>query len=226
MKIALRMIGSVALVIVMAVLAYGLHGYFSARADAASLSRRADALIAQHRGPEDLGPGRIQQLLLVEDPGFWTHDGTDWRTPGSGLTTLTQSLGKRVGFRNFHPGLPKIRLVGYAKGLERSLSKRQILALYLDVVWMGRGPTGSMTGLFNASEDVFHRPPSALNDRQFLSLVAVLIAPRKFTLAAPNADLEERTDRIERLVSKKCQPAGLRDVWLEGCANPSRGRVS
>jgi membrane carboxypeptidase/penicillin-binding protein PbpC len=226
MKTVVRAIGLLALSVVIAVLAYSLQGYLSARADVALLSRRADALIAHHRGPEDLGSGRIQQLLMVEDPGFWTHDGTDWSTPGSGLTTLTQSLGKRVGFKNFHPGLQKIRLVGYAKGLASTLSKRQILALYLDTVWMGRGPNGSMTGLFSASEAVFHRPPSALSEHQFLSLVAVLIAPRKFNLTSPNSDLEERTARIERLVSKQCQPTGLRDVWLEGCASTSRAGQS
>ena len=208
-----------ALVGLMAVLAYGLHGYFSARADASALSLRADSLIAQRHGPKDLGPGRMEQLLLVEDPGFVSHNGTDWTTPGSGLTTLTQSLGKQVGFQRFRPGLQKIRLVGYAMGLESRLSKRQILALYLDTIWMGRGPRGPMVGFFNASETVFGRPPSALNQREFFSLVAVLISPRSLTLVAPNADLEERIARIERLVGKRCHPNGLRDVWLEGCAD-------
>ena len=104
-------------------------------------------------------------------------------------------MSKHVGFDNFQPGLQKIRLVGYAMGLESKLSKSQILALYLDTVWMGRGPNGSMIGLFNASEVVFRRPPSALNQHQFLSLIAVPISPRRFNLLEPNADLNERTTR-------------------------------
>lgn len=226
MKRVAYVFGVLIVIMLVAVLTYGLEGYFSAREDARSLRLRADWLIAEHRGPEDLGPGRIEQLLMVEDPGFWTHGGADWTTPGSGLTTLTQSVSKHVGFNNFHPGLQKIRLVGYAMGLESKLSKPQILALYLDTVWMGRGPRGSMVGFFNASETVFGHPPSALKRHQFLTLVAVPISPRKLSLAAPNADLNERTARIERLIERKCRPAGLRDVWLKGCANQRTSSAS
>ena len=218
MKRVACVFGALVVIISAAVVAYGLEGYFSARSDAGSLSHRANRLIAEHRGPQDLGPGRIDQLLMVDDPGFWTHKGTDWSTPGSGLTTLTQSVGKHVGFEHFRPGLQKIRLIGYAKGLESKLSKQQILALYLDTIWMGRGPSGPMIGMFNASETVFGKPPSALNQHQFLTLVAVPISPRTLTLASPNPALIERTSRIERLVERKCKPVGLRDVWLKGCA--------
>lgn len=218
MKRAAYFLDTVIVLIFVALLAYGVEGYFSARSDARSLGLRANKLIAEHRGPKDLGPGRIDQLLMVEDPGFWTHSGTNWTTPGSGLTTLTQSLGKRVGFENFRPGLQKIRLIGYAMGLESKLSKAQILALYLDTVWMGRGPSGSMVGMFNASEKIFGKPPSALNQHQFLTLLAVPISPRTLTLSPPNSALLDRTARIERLVERKCTPAGLRDVWLKGCA--------
>jgi len=226
MKKVAHVFGILVLIMLGAVLVYGLEGYFSARRDAHSLGLRADRLIAEHRGPEDLGQGRIDQLLMVEDPGFWTHGGADWDTPGSGLTTLTQSVSKHVGFSNFHPGLQKIRLVGYAMGLESKLSKPQILALYLDTVWMGRGPSGSMVGLFNASETVFGKRPSALNQHQFLTLVAVPISPRRLSLAAPNAELNERTARIERLIGGKCRPAGLRDVWLQGCADQRTNSAS
>jgi membrane peptidoglycan carboxypeptidase len=146
------------------------------------------------------------------------HNGVDLSTPGSGLTTLTQSAGKRLGFSNFRPGIRKVRLVGYAMGLESRLTKQQILALYLDTVWMGPGPHNPMAGFFNASQLIYGRPPAALSDHDFLSLVAIPIAPRRFSLIARSPELEERVARIERLVKKVCQPDGLRDVWLNGCA--------
>jgi hypothetical protein len=204
--------------VVLGVLAYGLTGYFAARSSAAVLGPRAIRLIAQHQGPADLGLGRAEQLLLVEDPAFMNHNGVDLGTPGSGLTTLSQSLGKRVGFSSFRPGIQKIRLIGYAMGLESKLSKQQILALYLDTVWMGPGPDRPIAGFFEASRLIYGRTPAALSDHEFLSLVAVPIAPRKFSLVARGPRLEERVSRIERLVSKKCRPSGLRDVWLDGCA--------
>jgi membrane peptidoglycan carboxypeptidase len=177
-------------------------------------------LLAAQRGPIDLGEGRIDQLLLVEDPGFWEHRGVDLTTKGAGLTTLSQSLSKEVGFQNFRPGIQKVRLIGYAIGLESRLSKQQILALYLNTIWMGRGPEGPLRGFFEASQVVFGRPPADLSPKQFLTLVAVPIAPRTMSLTAPGPALAERTRRIQRLVEGKCRPIGLRDVWLEGCAAP------
>lgn len=124
---------------------------------------------------------------------------------------------RTVGFSNFKPGIRKLRLMAYAIGLESRLSKRQIFALYLDTVWMGRGPDGPMTGFFETSRAIYGRQPSALSDREFFTLVAVPIAPRELTLADPNRRLLERAARIERLVRRQCRPTGLRDVWLEGC---------
>ena len=166
----------------LAAVAYAGSGYLAARADAPELAVRADALIAAGHGGADLGPGRIDQLLMVEDPGFYDHSGVDLSSKGAGLTTFTQSVGKVTGFEGFGSGIMKIRLMGYAVGLEQTLSKQQIIALWLDLVGMGRGPDGWMTGFFTASEQIYGRPPSQLGDAEFLSLVAVPIAPRNFDL--------------------------------------------
>lgn len=205
-------------IMIIAALTYAGSGYLAARGDTAALAARADRLIAQGRGADGLGPGRIEQLLMVEDPGFGGHSGVDFSTDGAGLTTITQSLGKRVGFDRFTPGIRKLRLIGYAIGLEHGLTKPQIIALFLDTASMGRGPEGWMTGFFTASQQIYGRPPSQLSDREYLTLVAVGIAPRDFDLQRGNAALTTRVARIERLVQRKCRPAGVRDVWLDGCA--------
>lgn len=218
MKRVLRWFAILVLLLMGGGIAYGISGYLAARSDASRLAKQADFLIQSHRGGGDLGPGRAEQVLLVDDPGYSAHNGVDLSTDGAGLTTLTQSVGKRVGFANFKPGFRKIRLVGYAMGLESKLTKQQILALYLNTVWMGRGPKGPMAGYFDASLAIYGRQPAELNSREFLTLVAVPIAPRSFNLVQPNPKLRERVRRIERLVQKQCRPNGLRDVWLTGCA--------
>lgn len=106
---------------------------------------------------------------------------------------------------------------GYALGLEQSLAKDQILALWLDTVEMGRGPDGWMTGFFEASTKVFGVPPSEITDTEFLRLVAVLIAPASFNLRQGDENLVARTERIERMIAGECTPLGHGDVWLEGC---------
>lgn len=197
---------------------YGLSGYVQALVDAPALSARADRLIAAGRGGAGLGNGRIAQLLAVQDPGFAHHHGVDLSTPGAGMTTLTQSLAKRLAFRHFRPGLAKIRQTTYAMGLEQRLSKPQLVALFLDTVEMGRGPKGWMTGFFTASRLLYDTPPAALDQRRFLGLVAVMIAPAQFDLRRGDPALAERIDRIERLIGGRCRPQDERDVWLNGCA--------
>jgi membrane peptidoglycan carboxypeptidase len=75
-----------------------------------------------------------------------------------------------------------------------------------------------MAGFFDASEAIYGREPALLSQTEFLTLVAVPIAPRTFNLVQPNQQLLVRVKRIERLVGRKCQPKGLRDVWLIGCS--------
>jgi len=195
----------------------GIMGYVDARSDADKLRQRADELIAKGRGGAALGVEHLAILLKVEDPSFATHYGVDFSTPGAGLTTITQSASKRLAFDQFRPGFAKIRQTGYALGLESRLSKDQILALWLDTLEMGKGPDGWMIGFDNASKAIYKRPPAELSKTEFMRLVAVLIAPASYDLTRSNAGLDERVERIERLVAGTCTPQGLTDVWLEGC---------
>ena len=197
---------------------YGYKGFLDGRADAPALIARADALIATGRGGADLGDGRAEILLTVEDPNFINHNGIDLQSAGGGITTVTQSLAKRTAFDHFRPGLPKLRQSTYAIALERHLSKDQIFALWLDTLEMGRGPDGWMTGFFDASIAVFGQPPAALSDADFLKLVAVPLAPGMYRLTEPDPRLEDRVARITRLLAGDCQPDGNSDVWLEACS--------
>lgn len=196
---------------------YGAKGYFDALSDAATLRARADEVIAQGRGGGSLGAAYRAILIAVEDPNYSTHSGVDFSTPGAGLTTITQSAAKRLAFEQFHPGLGKIRQTGYALGMERRLSKEQILALWLETLEMGKGPDGWIVGFHSASSAIYGRSPAELTEAEFIRLAAVLIAPASYDLARSNAKLDERAGRIQRLAAGACTPAGFSDVWLEGC---------
>ncbi|MGF0540327.1 transglycosylase domain-containing protein [Agrobacterium sp. ES01] len=200
---------------------YGAKGYWDALSDAPQLSQRADDLIAQGHGGDSLGAAHLAILLKVQDPSFTSHPGVDFSTPGAGLTTITQSASKRLAFKEFHPGIGKIRQTGYAMGLESRLSKEQILALWLDTLEMGKGPDGWMRGFYNASSAIYGRPPAELSNAEFIRMVAVLIAPGSYKLGESDAELDGRVARIERLVAGSCVPEGWSDVWLEGCRKHS-----
>lgn len=217
----LKYAGVLVLVAFIGIAAYGAKGYRDALSDADGLRARADELIAQGRGGAALGAPYLAIVLAVEDPNFAGHGGLDFSTAGAGATTITQSASKRLAFEKFRPGIGKIRQTGYALGLERELSKDQILALWLDTLEMGSGPDGWMVGFFTASDKVFGRMPAQLNEAEFIRLVAVLIAPASYDLRNGDPELEERAGRIKRLVSGQCAPQGHGDVWLEGCASRS-----
>jgi len=217
MKRILKCTGILFVILFVVVLGYGGKGYWDALSDAPQLRQRADDLIAQGRGGASLGAEHLTILLKVEDPNFASHAGVDFSTAGAGATTITQSASKRLAFKKFHPGIGKIRQTGYAMGLERRLSKEQILALWLDTLEMGEGPEGWMTGFHKASSAIYGRPPAELNNTEFIRLAAVLIAPGSYKLRENDNALNERVSRIERLVAGSCAPEGLSDVWLEGC---------
>ncbi|MEZ5985805.1 MAG: biosynthetic peptidoglycan transglycosylase [Hyphomonas sp.] len=199
--------------------AMGYKGYADARRAAPELKLRAASLKADGRGVDALGQEKLRILILVEDPAFEGHRGIDLHSPGAGMTTLTQSLAKRLGFKAFRPGIRKIRQTGYAMGLESRLSKEEILTLWLDTVPMGHGPDGKwVTGFFTASDAYFGKPPAELTEAEFIELVAVPIAPGVLNPIRRGDDYEARVSRIARLVAGQCEPASFRDVWLEGCA--------
>ena len=203
---------------VLALAGYMAGGWIDAARMSADLSAEADAIIAAGGGGDSLGDERLGWLLAVEDPNFYGHRGVDLKSPGAGITTITQSLAKRVAFREFKPGVAKARQTAFAVSLERHLEKEQILALALDRAEMGQSDEEWITGFHKASEVFFGAPPQDIQDTEFIRLVAVLIAPGKLNAASGGPALAERVRRIERLLASECAPTGNGDVWLEGCA--------
>ncbi|WP_159726187.1 transglycosylase domain-containing protein [Methylosinus sp. Ce-a6] len=153
--------------------------------------------------PAGLSGERIETLLKVQDPSFWTHGGVDWSAPLA--TTVTQSIVKRLYFEDFKPGFAKIRQTLIAQFAVGPLtSKNAQLAAFIDV-----------NGFDGASRKWFGKPLAELGDEEFLSLVATNNSPNDY---APGTQANaERVRRIEKYLAGLCQRQGFADVWLEGC---------
>jgi len=216
-----KMIKYVLITLFIAVLVYAVSGYFSGYRDSDRLKLEARTLIDLGKGPNALGAERLNLLLLVQDPAFYSHQGVDNKTAGAGLTTVTQSLSKRLAFDNFKPGIGKVRQTTYAITLEKHLTKTEILALFLDSVPMGQGPHGWTVGFFEASQSFYDMPPSELSDSEFIELVSVMIAPSLLNHMSRNSKFTERLKRIDRLHKGGCQPRDNKDVWFDACASKS-----
>lgn len=200
--------------------AYGV--YLTARV----IEERRRAPAAIHKILQSADPAachvssrHIAMLIRVEDPTFWTNRGIDLTSPGGGLTTISQGLGKSVLFNQFTPGLQKIELMVLTRfALTRTVSKRDILAAFLDTAYLGDDRRGEVIGFAEGSRRWMGKPLDRLDDAEFLTLVAMLPRPNELDPVQHGHANRERVRRIERLLRDECTPRGLSDVELEGCA--------
>ena len=105
--------------------------------------------------PEDM----IHAIVAIEDKRFFEHRGVDWyRTAAAGLnyvlgfsdrfgaSTITQQLVKNVTGENEVSVRRKVQEVFFARDLERSLDKTEILERYLNILPLSDGCRGISEG--------------------------------------------------------------------------------
>ena len=98
------------------------------------------------------------------------------------------------------------------------MSKRAQLEAYINhshFGWRGGRP---VAGLAAAARTYYQREPVALDDRQFLSLVAMLRAPRDLDPSRKPAANAERVRRIEAMLAGRCAPQSVSDDGYRACA--------
>jgi len=162
----------------------------------------------------DLDEWQLKALLAVEDPAFFDHNGADYTTPGAGLTTITQSIGKKFYFDPFRPGIRKYKLVlTSVLALDRLVSKEDQLTIFLNIIGLGGGGYGDVRGFGPAAEKYFGRKFKELSRDQYLALVAMVIAPATFNVKGRPEANAERVARIKRLLAGEYNPKGLMDLY-------------
>lgn len=140
--------------------------------------------------PLDRVPRHVQAAFIaVEDRRFYYHHGVDWRSAAralvrnvtradvsEGFSTITMQVVRNV----FVPRLARERTLRrklieiYLAGrLERSLTKQQILALYLNVIYLGNGAYGVEA----ASRDLFGKSVDRLTLAEGATLAALARGP-------------------------------------------------
>lgn len=131
----------------------------------------------------------IEGLIATEDRNFFDHWGFDvWRTmkaawidvitlsPKQGASTITQQLARNLYLSQEKTPLRKIREAISAVQIERSHTKNEILEMYLNVCYMGRGAYGVSV----ASQVYFGKDVSKLTPAQCAFLVGILKGPENY----------------------------------------------
>lgn len=153
-------------------------------------------------------------LIKVQDPGFHTHKGIDLTTPGAGLTTITQAITKKLYFDHFKPGLAKIRQSLIARFVVNDMiPKDDQLTLFINTMHFGTVDGKPITGLASAAAAYYHQSVEALTEDQYISLIAMLVAPGAFHLIDHPEWNRERTHRIKALMAGRYTPRGLMDQY-------------
>jgi len=163
---------------------------------------------------KDLTRNQIDWLLIIQDPGFYEHSGIDLFTPGAGMTTITQSIVKKLYFKEFKPGLRKFKQSLIARFIVHyALEKHEQLEIFVNSVYMGSHEGKNIYGFSMASKFYYGKSFKQLSDDEYLSLVAMLIGPNQFNvLGAPDKN-RERLSRIKAVIDEEYKPTELTDVY-------------
>jgi monofunctional biosynthetic peptidoglycan transglycosylase len=130
----------------------------------------------------------IHAVVAAEDPKFFGHEGVDWDAVKESLetnvrkarfarggSTITQQLAKNLFLSTDKTIARKLRELVAAYWLERELSKRRILELYLNVIEWGDGVYGCEA----AAQRYYGKPAAALDPVEAAGLAAMVPSPRR-----------------------------------------------
>jgi len=159
---------------------------------------------------DDISPTMITSLIVVEDEGFWEHNGVDAKAIGrafienvnaggieQGGSTITQQLIKNGVIGDDRELDRKIPEAALAIRLERQLTKEEILEAYLNTVYFGSGAYGVRA----AAEIYFATTPDRLTWPQSALLASLISNPGRYDPTLfPDRARERRAVALSRLL--------------------------
>ena len=128
-------------------------------------------------------------FIAIEDRRFYTHtgfdpvgigrailDGVSEGRPTQGASTITQQLARNLFLSADRTVERKAKELVWSIQLERTYSKKQILALYLSRTYYGSGAYG----LEAASRRYFNKPAARLSLREAATLAGLMKSPTNY----------------------------------------------
>ncbi|MEW5797443.1 MAG: monofunctional biosynthetic peptidoglycan transglycosylase [Bacteroidota bacterium] len=131
----------------------------------------------------------INAVIVAEDGMFYAHEGVDWYEveesirkniekgkAARGGSTITQQLAKNLFLSTSKDPVRKFKELIVTLRMERVLSKRRILEIYLNVIEWGNGVFGAEA----ASLKYFGKHASDLTREEAAQMAAVIPSPRRY----------------------------------------------
>ena len=143
----------------------------------------------------------VNAFIAAEDAEFFQHKGIDYKgilramfknlLAGrivQGGSTITQQVTKTFFLTPKRSLFRKLKEVAYAFGLERDLTKEEILTLYLNNIYLGNGAYGVEA----AAESYFNKTVEQLNLSEMALMAGLVKAPSRYS---PVNSLKRAKDR-------------------------------
>jgi monofunctional biosynthetic peptidoglycan transglycosylase len=162
-----------------------------------------------------ISPYLQKAVVLTEDSGFFEHDGFDWKSIeenakknlekgeyAKGGSTITQQLAKNMFLYKDKTLIRKGLEALITQKLEKTLTKKEILERYLNVVEFGK----DIYGVKQAASYYFKKTPAQLNVVESAFLAMVLPNPPKYSQSYFKKELTSFAHkRIKRIVGDMYQ---------------------
>ena len=154
---------------------------------------------------ERISPHLKRAVVAAEDARFLDHEGFDWEAIAqahtknerrgrivAGASTISQQLAKNLFLSGERSWLRKAQEALITWMIERVMSKRRILELYLNYAEWGEGVFGAeAAALYH-----FGVPAAALSVEQSAWLAAILPSPRRYARGRTTPYVEGRVSTI------------------------------
>ena len=155
----------------------------------------------------DVSPWLVKAILAAEDRRFYSHPGIDPRgliraavvnaragRVVQGGSTITQQVAKNVFLTDERSFDRKLKEVPMALAMELKYTKDEILAVYLNRVYLGAGAYGFEA----AAQRYFGKSTRALTPAEAAMLAGLLRAPSRYAPTSDIARARARADTVLR----------------------------
>jgi len=159
-----------------------------------------------------ISPYLVKAVLIAEDDKFWKHEGFDYEAIQKALekdlkakkfnfggSTITQQLAKNLYLSPEKSLIRKISEAFITWRMEKVLSKKRILELYLNVAEWGEG----IFGVEAASRHYYGKPSFQLTAEEAARLASILPNPRKYNPVGDQRYVINRSNLIYRIMIQR-----------------------
>lgn len=160
---------------------------------------------------KNISPNIIKAVLIGEDDGFYNHDGFDVKGMENAIersikkgtlaggSTISQQLSKNLYLSPSKNPVRKIKEAIITWRIEKTLSKRRILEIYLNVAEWGDG----IFGIEAAARHYYHKSAKNLTAKEASRLAAVLPNPIRYDPTGNQKYVKNRSRIILKIMKRR-----------------------